>query len=79
MPSASPFKRVAAELPTIEPRELRRIARGGGHRTAGLDNWSREVLKCWPDFARTHLAQLLALFERTGRWPKKLLHVISLP
>ena len=70
------FRRVAVKLPAIDPHELRRTACSGGRTTAGLDNWSRDVLKCWPGVAWTHLTQLLELVERLGRWPNNLLHIL---
>ncbi|CAE6973028.1 Pol, partial [Symbiodinium sp. CCMP2592] len=70
------FRRVAVKLPAIDPDELRRIACGGGRTAAGLDNWSREILKCWPSVAWAHLTQLLELVERSGRWPSNLLHIL---
>ena len=71
------FQWVAVDLPAIDPHELRRIACGGGRTAAGLDCWTRELLKCWPHVAWAHLAQLLAVIESVGYWPKKnLLHIL---
>ena len=66
----------AVKLPPLDPRRLQRLACGGRAAASGLDAWTKEALKAWPQQAWTSLCQLLDAVERTGRWPQRLLRVL---
>ena len=69
-------------VPSIHAEDVRAVLRAAPlGRCPGLDDWSVEELRLWPEHLHEALAALLRVVEEEGRWPVRLggAEVVLLP
>lgn len=61
-------------LPGIAVEEIKKAARKMAGKAAGPDGFQAEFLLLLPDIALSRLAELYSCFEKSGEWPRAMIH-----